>query len=129
MFLRRFVEYLRKRVTTTTVVSQSSASFLEDVSRSVAIDGKTLRFCYDRLGSLMKTLEIHNTDDYLPIQLVADFGTLIGTYEKGFAVCWAVLLCTTLQSIVASSVQIRRVCAVIASALHSQNTLALPAWL
>jgi Helical and beta-bridge domain len=83
LFLRRLVDYLKKRVGTQTVVSQSSSSFLEDVSRAVAIDGKTLRFCYDRLGSLMKTLEIHNTDDYLPIQLVADFGTLIGTYEKG----------------------------------------------
>ena len=34
----------------------------------------------------MKTLEIHNMDDFMPIQLVADFGTLIGTYEKGFAI-------------------------------------------
>lgn len=52
----------------------------------MAVDGKSLRFCYDRLGSLMKTLELYNTDDYLPIQLVADFGTLIGTYDKGFAI-------------------------------------------
>jgi hypothetical protein len=26
--------------------------------QAVAIEGKTLRFCYDRLSSLMKTLEI-----------------------------------------------------------------------
>lgn len=44
------------------------------------------RFCYDRLASLMKTLEIPNMDEFTPIQLVADFGTLIGTYEKGFAI-------------------------------------------
>jgi DNA excision repair protein ERCC-2 len=44
------------------------------------------RFCYDRLSSLMKTLEITNTDDFLAIQLVADFGTLLGTYSRGFAV-------------------------------------------
>jgi DNA excision repair protein ERCC-2 len=44
------------------------------------------RFCYDRLSSLMKTLEITNTDDFLAIQMVADFGTLLGTYSRGFAV-------------------------------------------
>lgn len=44
------------------------------------------RFCYDRLSSLLKTLEITNTDDFLPVQLVADFGTLLGTYSRGFAV-------------------------------------------
>lgn len=86
MFLRRFVEYLKTRVTVTSVVSQSCSAFLEDVAKGVAIDGKTLRFCYDRLTSLIKTLEIHNTDDFWPLQLVADFGTLIGTYDKGFAV-------------------------------------------
>lgn len=86
LFLRRFVEYLRRRISTTSVVQQGCAAFLDDVSKEVAIDGRTLRFCYDRLGSLMRTLEIHNADDFLPIQLVADFGTLIGTYEKGFAV-------------------------------------------
>lgn len=86
LFLRRFVEYLKTRVTVTAVVSQSCGAFLEDVAAGVAIDGKTLRFCYDRLTSLIKTLEIHNTDEYWPLQLVADFGTLIGTYDKGFAV-------------------------------------------
>ena len=45
-----------------------------------------LRFCYDRLSSLMKTLEITNTDDFGAIQMVADFGTLLGTYSRGFAV-------------------------------------------
>jgi DNA excision repair protein ERCC-2 len=44
------------------------------------------RFCYDRLSSLMKTLEIADTDDYYPLHLVADFGTLLGTYARGFAV-------------------------------------------
>ena len=79
LFLRRFVEHLKKRISTATVVSQHCASFLEDIAQGVAVDGHTLRFCSDRLTSLMKTLEIHNTDDYLPIQLVADFGTLLGT--------------------------------------------------
>lgn len=43
------------------------------------------RFCYDRLSSLLKTLEITDTDEFIPIQLVADFATLVGTYAQGFA--------------------------------------------
>ena len=31
--------------------------------------GKTLRFCYDRLSSLLKTLEITDMDDFTPLHL------------------------------------------------------------
>lgn len=48
--------------------------------------GKTLRFCYDRLASLLKTLEITDVDDFTPIHLVADMATLVGTYARGFAI-------------------------------------------
>ena len=54
--------------------------------RASAGAAKTLCFCYDRLSSLLKTLEVTNVDDFTPIHLVADFATLIGTYNKGFAV-------------------------------------------
>ena len=43
-----------------------SHPFLSDASR----------FCYDRLSSLLKTLEITDTDEFTPVQLVADFATL-----------------------------------------------------
>lgn len=56
------------------------------LSSRCTIAGKTLRFCYDRLSSLIKTLEITDTDDYVPIHLVADFATLAGTYVRGFAI-------------------------------------------
>ncbi|KAF6250426.1 DNA repair helicase [Scenedesmus sp. NREL 46B-D3] len=85
-FLRRFVAHLSERMRTPAVVSEGPASFLGQVQAAVAVDAKTLRFCYDRLSSLMKTLEITNTDDFLAIQMVADFGTLLGTYSRGFAV-------------------------------------------
>ena len=52
----------------------------------VAIEGKTLRFCYDRLTSLLKTLEITGADEYGALHLVADFATLVGTYSRGFAI-------------------------------------------
>ena len=47
---------------------------------------KTLRFCYDRLTSLTKTLEITDTDEFTPLNMLANFATLVGTYETGFAI-------------------------------------------
>lgn len=34
----------------------------------------------------MMTLEITDTDEYLPVQTVCDFATLVGTYSKGFSI-------------------------------------------
>jgi DNA excision repair protein ERCC-2 len=85
-FLRRFVEHLKERLNVGQFESENPTSFLDKLKASSQIDGKSLRFCYDRLQSLMKTLEIVDTDDYYGLQLVADFGTLVGTYARGFAV-------------------------------------------
>ena len=84
-FLRRFVEYLKTRLRATQVEQETPAAFLSHLSQSAAIDGKTLKFCYDRLTSLLKTLEVVDTEEYNAVSLVADFGTLVGTYQSGFA--------------------------------------------
>jgi DNA excision repair protein ERCC-2 len=48
------------------------------------------RFCAERLQSLVRTLELTNLDEYSSLQKVANFATLVATYEKGslFAVFW-----------------------------------------
>ena len=84
-FLRRFVEYLKTRMRATQVEQENPTAFLAHLQRSAAIDGKTLKFCYDRLTSLLKTLEIVDTEEYNAISLIADFGTLVGTYQAGFS--------------------------------------------
>ncbi|KAK9840775.1 hypothetical protein WJX81_004020 [Elliptochloris bilobata] len=86
VFLRRFVEYLKQRMTVQAVEQESPTTFLAQLTERMQIDGKTLRFCYDRLSSLLKTLEITDMDDFTPLHLVADFATLVGTYAKGFAI-------------------------------------------
>lgn len=48
------------------------------------IDVPFSRFCAERLLSLVRTLELANVEDYLPLQEVATFATLVATYEKGF---------------------------------------------
>ncbi|QDZ25410.1 DNA repair helicase Rad3 [Chloropicon primus] len=85
-FLRRFVEHLKERLGAQQFQSENPTSFLDKLRNSSQIDSKSLKFCYDRLQSLMKTLEIIDTDDYYGLQLVADFGTLVGTYDRGFAI-------------------------------------------
>eukprot|EP00213_Chloropicon_mariensis_P001992 CAMPEP_0197480652 /NCGR_PEP_ID=MMETSP1309-20131121/42434_1 /TAXON_ID=464262 /ORGANISM="Genus nov. species nov., Strain RCC998" /LENGTH=738 /DNA_ID=CAMNT_0043022669 /DNA_START=139 /DNA_END=2351 /DNA_ORIENTATION=+ len=85
-FLRRFVEHLKDRLNVQQFESENPTSFLDKLKDACQIDSKSLRFCYDRLQSLMKTLEIIDTDDYYGLQLVADFGTLVGTYARGFAI-------------------------------------------
>jgi len=85
-FIQRFLGFLRRRLEINIVLNEDPSSFLAALQQDVAIDAKTLRFCYDRLVSLMKTLEVTATDDYMPVHLVANFATLVATYTKGFAV-------------------------------------------
>jgi DNA excision repair protein ERCC-2 len=85
-FLQRFLGFLRRRLSVRTVLHEDPTTFLTALQEDVAIDAKTLKFCYDRLISLMKTLEITATDDYGPVHRVANFATLVATYSRGFAV-------------------------------------------
>jgi len=44
---------------------------------------KMIRFCAERLQSLVRTLELNRLDEYASLQKVASFATLVATYEKG----------------------------------------------
>lgn len=56
------------------------------MQNQAGIDQKSLKFCYDRLHSLLLTLEVTNTDEFMYIQTVCDFATLVGTYTRGFTI-------------------------------------------
>ncbi|MBA0708834.1 hypothetical protein Golax_023923 [Gossypium laxum] len=84
--LRRLVQYLSGRLDTENVEKESPVSFVASISSHAGIDQKTLKFCYDRLHSLMLTLEITDTDEFLHIQTICDFATLVGTYGRGFSI-------------------------------------------
>ncbi|XP_012941013.1 general transcription and DNA repair factor IIH helicase subunit XPD [Aplysia californica] len=84
-FMKRFVEYLKTRLRVMHVVSESPPSFLKDCQSKVCIDRKPLRFCSERLQSLLRTLELADIKDYSSLSLVANFATLISTYTKGFS--------------------------------------------
>ncbi|OMP05028.1 Xeroderma pigmentosum group D protein [Corchorus olitorius] len=84
--LRRLVQYLKGRLDTENVEKENPVNFVASISSHAGIDQKTLKFCYDRLHSLMMTLEITDTDEFLHIQTICDFATLIGTYARGFSI-------------------------------------------
>ncbi|KAJ4843251.1 hypothetical protein Tsubulata_035368 [Turnera subulata] len=84
--LRRLVQYLDVQLETENVVKESPVTFVDSINLQAGIDQKTLKFCYDRLHSLMLTLEITDTDEFLHIQTICDFATLVGTYARGFSI-------------------------------------------
>ncbi|PHH81122.1 hypothetical protein CDD80_2107 [Ophiocordyceps camponoti-rufipedis] len=84
-FLKRFIEYMKEtRMRVRQVISETPLSFLGHLKEHTFIERKPLRFCAERLTSLVRTLELTNIEDYRPLQEVATFATLVATYEKGF---------------------------------------------
>ncbi|EIN07368.1 DNA repair helicase [Punctularia strigosozonata HHB-11173 SS5] len=83
-FLKRFVEYLKTRMRVLHVVAETPLSFLQHLKDITYIERRPLRFCAERLQSLVRTLELTRIDEYSSLQKVASFATLVSTYEKGF---------------------------------------------
>lgn len=85
-FMKRLIEYLKTRLRIQHVVQESPAGFLADIAKKVCIERKPLRFCAERLASLIRTLEISHTADFSPLTLISHFATLVSTYTKGFTI-------------------------------------------
>ncbi|KAK5092144.1 TFIIH/NER complex ATP-dependent 5'-3' DNA helicase subunit [Exophiala xenobiotica] len=83
-FLKRFIEYLKTRMKVLHVIQETPPSFLSHLKEYTFIERKPLRFCAERLTSLVRTLELTNIEDYQPLQEVATFATLLATYDTGF---------------------------------------------
>ncbi|KZV93386.1 DNA repair helicase [Exidia glandulosa HHB12029] len=83
-FLKRFVEYLKTRMRVLHVVAETPLSFLQHLKDITFIERRPLRFCAERLQSLVRTLELTRLDELRSLQKVASFATLVATYEKGF---------------------------------------------
>lgn len=83
-FLQRFIQYLMTRMKVTHTISETTPSFLQHLRELVFIEAKPLKFCSERLTSLVRTLELMNIEDYQPLQEVAMFATLVSTYDRGF---------------------------------------------
>ncbi|KAJ8584284.1 DNA repair helicase [Rhizopogon salebrosus TDB-379] len=83
-FLKRFVEYLKTRMRVLHVVAETPLSFLQHLKDITYIERRPLRFCAERLQSMIRTLQLNRLDEHSALQKVASFATLVATYEKGF---------------------------------------------
>ena len=111
-FLARFVEYLKvmlfplanlyltvvkTRMRVLHVVAETPASFLQHLKDITFIEKKPLKFCAERLTSLVRTLELQNLDEFSSLSKVASFATLVATYDKGQFLRFGRFLLTSLR--------------------------------
>ncbi|EGZ18797.1 hypothetical protein PHYSODRAFT_354695 [Phytophthora sojae] len=83
-FMRRLIEYLRQRIRVRQVESETPQAFLHHLHQAINMEIKPMKFCYTRLNSLLRTLEVTNLEEYNALTDVADFATLVATYAEGF---------------------------------------------
>ncbi|KAK1943091.1 General transcription and DNA repair factor IIH helicase subunit XPD [Phytophthora citrophthora] len=83
-FMRRLIEYLRQRIRVRQVESETPQAFLHHLHQAINMEIKPMKFCYTRLNSLLRTLEVTNLEEYNSLTDVADFATLVATYAEGF---------------------------------------------
>lgn len=84
-FMRRFNEYMKTRLRVQHVVAETPAYFIQHIQQTVCIERKPLRFCSERLHSLLGALEMVDVNTFSPLLLLANFATLVSTYTRGFS--------------------------------------------
>lgn len=84
-FIKRFLEYIKTRLRAQHPIQESPASFLKDIQQKACIERKPLRFCAERLASLLRTFEISDITSFSALTKVCNLATIISTYAKGFA--------------------------------------------
>lgn len=87
MFLRTIVEYFKSILKGHSVTQDRPASFMLRMQHETKMrETKAMQFAYDRLNSLLRTLQIKDLDEFTPLQKVTNFATLVATYSEGFMV-------------------------------------------
>lgn len=87
MFLRTWLEYAKQRLAQTVVTQETPIAFMNHLQQETRLqEVRAFKFCYDRLKSLFTTLKLTDLDEYTPINTMANFATLVATYDKGFCI-------------------------------------------
>ncbi|CRG99555.1 TFIIH basal transcription factor complex helicase XPD subunit, putative [Plasmodium relictum] len=84
--MRIVVVYLKKYINIYEITSEGPLSFLYKCEKDTKLDTSFFKYCFDRLKSLLNTLQIVNIDDYSSLNIVCNFCTLLGNYFKGFII-------------------------------------------
>ena len=84
-FLSSIINYFRRRIRSTkSVVKETPAKCFHHLNEKTGISKKYLKFSHARLKSLLHTLKITNLREFNPLTLVADFVTILATFDQGF---------------------------------------------
>jgi len=84
-FMRKIVEFLKQIIQGQVVTQENPAQFLRKFQEATRLpDTRAMKFCYERLSSLLRALCVVDIDEYTPLSLVASFATLVGMYDQGF---------------------------------------------
>jgi len=84
--LKRVVTFLKRYLLVDKAQCEGPLSIVHKLEEDAGVDGKSLKFCHERLRSLLNTLRVNNLDEFTPVTKIADFVTLLGTYAQGFTV-------------------------------------------
>lgn len=84
--MKKTVTFFQDYIKVQRASSDQPLSLLQKVQDRVEVEGRTLKFFYDRLKSLLSTLNITHFEQFHPISRVCDMCTLLGTYTQGFVV-------------------------------------------
>lgn len=85
-FMHRLVSFLKTYVRVDKATTSGTLSLLHQMEENADVDSRSLKFSYERMRSLLNTLQVSGQDEFGPISRVADFVTLLSTYAKGFIV-------------------------------------------
>lgn len=85
-FLTRVIMYIKGQLADNELKIVHPTHFMYDLMYNQKCDKKGLSFASERLGSLLNTLEIIDTDDFASLKTIVDFGAMIASYEDGFSV-------------------------------------------
>ncbi len=78
---------MKDRIAGTRVLSQAPQAFIRDFQVTAHLQEVTaLKYCHDRLGLLIRTLQVSDVDEFTPLTKVVTFASLVGTYAEGFTV-------------------------------------------
>lgn len=83
--LKRITEFFKTKMKTTHLTSEGTNAFCSSINDLTLIDRKTLSFMSTRLGVLIRTLKMLDTD-LVSIKKICDFVTLASQYQKGFCI-------------------------------------------
>lgn len=82
-FLGKLVAFLQKRVATEVVSQERPGPFLRHLATACSVkDKRVFQATYDRLVSLLLTVQVSSWAEFRPLLSVGDFITLLATYEK-----------------------------------------------